>query len=203
MAPRQLPHGRDGPQAPRRCSRIDIAVGTLALAAIALHDAAHIQAGHWFNAFWVCNIAALLAGPAVLFGSPVLSGAALTWLLPGTAVWLLDAIVAGSTILPTSYAVHLGGTAVAVYGLRRAGRLHGVHRPAVFAASMGILGAAVVVSRWALPAAANVNAAHSVPRGWSFLGAERVAFILSAGGLAVGVALAGAWLARAIGGARA
>jgi hypothetical protein len=115
--------------------------------------------------FWVCNLAALLIGPGVLARSPQLCITGLTWIAPGTVVWLLDTVVAGSNILPTSWGVHVGGSIAAVYGVRRAG-----YAPNTFWLTGALPLAAIFFSRLALPADRNVNGAHSVPRGWSFLG---------------------------------
>src|SRR5262249_3122020 len=82
-------------------TRTDCFVGGFALAAIVLHDAAHVAAGRWYDVFWVCNLAALLVGPGVLLRSALLSSVALTWIVPGSIVWLLDSVLAQSQILPT------------------------------------------------------------------------------------------------------
>jgi hypothetical protein len=174
----------------RSLTRVDVCAAAFALAAIALHDANHVLAGRYWDVFWVCNVAAILVGPAILLRSPLLSAAALTWLVPGTVVWLLDVLAFGSNIIWTSYAVHFGGTAAAVYATRRSG----LHRRG-WAAALATLAFAVLVSRLFLPASANVNAAHGVPRGWGFLGANALTFAASA---TVLVALA-CWLGRALG----
>jgi hypothetical protein len=179
----------------RRLSKVDVGVAVFALVAIALHDGVHVSEGRYWDVFWVCNVAATLVGPAVLLRSPLLAAAALTWLLPGTAVWLADAVVAGSNILPTSYAVHLGGTAAALYATRRNGFAEGG-----WLAALAALVFAVAVSRFALPTAANVNVAHAIPRGWGFLGGSRPTFIAAVLAL-VAVACAcgravGRWVAR-------
>jgi hypothetical protein len=146
-------------------NRLDCFVGGFALGAIALHDHAHISEGRWYDVFWVCNLAALLVGPGVLLRSPSLSIAGLTWIVPGSVVWLLDAVLAGSNLLPTSYGVHLGGSLAAVYGVWRAGY---VTRSIWLTASLPI--AAMLISRLVLPPEHNVNSAHAVPKGWRFLG---------------------------------
>jgi hypothetical protein len=173
-----------------RLTWTDWAVALFALAAIALHDAVHVSEGRYWDVFWICNVAAAVVGPGILLRSPALAAAALTWLVPGTAVWLLDTVLSGASILPTSYAVHLGGTAAAVYATRRSGV-----SPRGWAAALALLGACVLVSRAALPPAANVNAAYVVPRGWGFLGGSRVTFVASA----ITLALGACWLGRAVG----
>jgi hypothetical protein len=148
-----------------RLGRVDCFVAGFALSAIALHDLDHVSAGRWYDAFWVCNLAALLVGPAVLLRSASLSIAALTWIVPGTVVWLLDALLAGSNLLPTSYGVHLGGSLAAAYGVWRAG----YSRKSFWLTAALPIGA-MLFSRLVLPAEHNVNAAHAVPKGWGFLG---------------------------------
>lgn len=164
---------RTDPRSPR--TFVDWAVASFAIAAIALHDAVHVTEGRYWDVLWICNMAALLVGPAILLRSPLLSAAALTWLVPGTVVWLADSIITGSNILPTSYAIHLGGTAAAFY----ATRVSGFARRGWLAALALLIGC-VVASNLFLPSTTNVNAAHSIPKGWSFLGGGRVTFALKA-----------------------
>ena len=176
-----------------KLSPIDWLVAAFAMFAILVHDGAHIAAGRYWDIFWICNVAALLVGPAILLRSPDLSAVALTWLVPGTIVWLVDALVFGAHILPTSYAAHFGGTAAAVYATRRFGwSRHG------WLFALGVLGLTVLVSRLFLPAAANVNAAHAVPKGWGFLGRSPAIFAMSGAALAVATCLAGRLLGRAV-----
>jgi hypothetical protein len=171
-------------------SRLDWAVASFAIVAIALHDAVHVTQGRYWDVLWICNVAALLVGPAILLRSPLLAAAALTWLFPGTVVWLADAVITRSNILPTSYAVHLGGTAAAVY----ATRVSGFARRGWLAA-LGLLIGCVAASNLLLPSTTNVNAAHAIPKGWSFLGGGRATFAMTATGLS----LAACALGRAIG----
>jgi hypothetical protein len=154
-------------------SRLDCFVGGFALGAIALHDYAHISEGRWYDVFWVCNLAALLVGPGVLLRSAELSIAAITWIVPGTIIWLLDAVLAGSNLLPTSYGVHVGGSVAAAYGVWRAG----YSRRSFWLTAMLPL-AAMAISRLFLPPEQNVNGAHAVPRGWGFLGESWASFFV-------------------------
>jgi hypothetical protein len=149
----------------RRVTRLDCFIGGFALAAILLHDAAHVAAGRWYDVFWVCNLAALLIGPGVLARSSQLCITGLTWIVPGTIVWWLDAVVAGSNFLPTSWGVHVGGSIAAIYGVRRAG-----YAKNTFWLTGALPLGAILGSRLLLPAERNVNGAHGVPRGWGFLG---------------------------------
>ena len=175
-------------------TRLDCFIGGFAGAAIVLHDAAHVLAGRWYDVFWVCNLAALLVGPAVLFRSALLSTVAFTWILPGTLVWFLDTVLAGSAILPTSWGVHLGGSIAAIYGVRRAGSAE----RGLFAALL-LPAFALLISRLFLPASENVNAVHSVPRGWEFLGGSFLAFFAVETLITIALALFGQLAARFIG----
>jgi hypothetical protein len=176
-------------------TRLDWAAAIFSILAIVVHDAAHVAAGRYWDVFWVCNVSALFVGPAILLRSPLLAAVGLTWLVPGTIVWLLDVVVAGSNILPTSYAVHLGGTAAVVYATRRVG-----FAERGWLLALGVLGAATLISRLFLPAKANVNAAHSVPHGWGFLGGSLGAFAATAVTIALVTCLVGRILGRAIAG---
>ena len=155
-------------------SRTDVAIATFAIFAIVAHDAVHVSEGRWYDVFWVCNVAALLVGPAILWRSPAMAAASMTWLLPGTIVWLVDVVVAGSSIIPTSYAVHLGGTAASFYAVRISGYSH-----VGWIAALGVVAFCVTTSWAFLPEHANVNAAHSVPKGWSFMGEGCATFALA------------------------
>jgi hypothetical protein len=179
--------------APISTRRADLAVATFAFVAIAVHDAAHVVAGRYWDVFWVCNVSAALIAPAILFRSPALAAAALTWIVPGTLVWLLDAVVARSGILPTSYAVHIGGMLAACYATRVAGFAR-----RGWAVALLVLALSVLVSRLFLPAFANVNAAHAIPKGWGFLGRSRGGFVSAAAALSLLCCLGGRALGRAI-----
>ncbi len=157
---------------------LDFAVAGFAFFAILLHDAAHISAGRWYDAFWVCNVSALLIAPGIIARSPALCAVAFTWLLPGTAVWLVDSFVAGATILPTSWGVHVGGMLAALYGVWRSGFAR-----RGWLAALGMLAVTLLVSRLFLPPRFNVNVVHAIPRGWHFLGGTYAGFTLAALGL--------------------
>jgi hypothetical protein len=179
--------------APSRLTRADWVVALLAIAAIAAHDAAHVIGGRYWDTLWICNVAALLVGPAILLRSPLLAAAALTWLVPGTVVWLADALMTGANILPTSYAVHLGGTAAAIYATRVSGFSD---RGWLFA--LVLMVACVAASAVLLPASTNVNAAHAIPQGWTFLGGGRAAFAVTASTLVLAACMLGRFLGARI-----
>jgi hypothetical protein len=177
-----------------RASPADLAVGSLMSLAALVHAGEHVRAGRPHDVLWICNVVALLVGPAVVLRSPLLSAVGLTWMVPGTVIWLLDALLAGSAILPTSYAAHLGGAAASVYAVRRNG-----HAPRGWMASLAILGLVMVASRVALPPATNVNTVHEVPAGWEVFAMPGFPLTASFRSLQVIVALALAFAGRALG----
>jgi hypothetical protein len=154
---------------------VDYFAGGFALAAIVLHDAAHVSDGRWYDAFWVCNLAALLIGPAAITRSTLLATVSLTWILPGTVLWLSTAVLADANLLPTSFGVHIGGCVVAAWAVWRSG----CARTSV-ALTLALPVFAVLCSRLFLPPERNVNAAHAVPRGFTALGSDFPVFIASA-----------------------
>ncbi len=177
---------------------LDWAVAGFALIAIVLHDGVHVLEGRYWDTLWVCNVSAALVAPAVLLRSGLLATAALTWLVPGTIVWLVDAVVSGANLMPTSFPVHIGGTLASAYAVRRSG-----YAPRGWMAALATLVASVVASRLLLPEHANVNAAHAIPKGWGFLGSTRGAFAVTGSGIvAVTCALGRAlsrWIAQRAG----
>lgn len=162
------------PQLELRLRGWDLFFAGLSLGAIVIHDAAHLRAGRFYDVFWICNVAGWFPAIALLTRSKLFATIGLTWLVPGTAIWVLDVAFAGAEILPTSYGVHIGGALVAGWSVARLGR----SPPALWAA-FALVAICFVGSLLFLPAAANVNAAHSVPRGWTFLGESRFAFVLA------------------------
>jgi hypothetical protein len=180
-----------------RLELIDFFLGGFALGAIALHDLAHIEAGRWYDAFWVCNLAALLIGPAAILRSALLATISLTWILPGTVLWLLTAVLADANLLPTSFGIHIGGTVVSGWAAWRSG-----WAPKSFWASLALPVIAVCISRAWLPPDRNVNAAHAVPRGFDALGADFGVFALSATLMVLVVCGVGQVICRAVGKSR-
>lgn len=180
-------------------SGADIALGAVMCLAAVVHAGEHVRAGRPHDVLWICNVAALLVGPAVLLRSRMLSAVGFTWMLPGTFIWLLDVILAGSSILPTSYGAHLGGAAVSVYAVRRNG-----HAPRGWIAALVVALAVALVSRIALPPDANVNSMHAVPPGWEGFAIPGLPLWEGFQGLKILVALALAFAAhiagRALGG---
>ncbi len=179
--------------APRGGRRAEVAVAVVMLVAVVVHEGGHVARGAWWDVFWICNASAALLPLALALRQPIAAQAALTWLLPGTLVWLIDVAVSDATIIATSYGVHVGGVLVAVFAVRRLG-----YARRGYLGALGLLCAVLLVSRVLLPAAANVNAAHRVPDGWSFLGSSRGAFVATSVALVALLTAAGQLLGRTI-----
>ncbi len=166
----------------------DRGLGLALLVAIAAHDAVALRDGRAADCCWVCNVSAVVLALGWISRRPELCAAGGIWLLPGTVVWLSDVWLANSHIIPTSYGVHLGGSALALAAPRRIGSA-----AKGWLWALALLAVCLVFSRYFLSAAANVNAAHQIPTGWEVLGDSRGVFVLVAGALAV----AAAWLVSA------
>lgn len=164
------------------------------LLAAGAHNARAIAEGRFADCFWICNVSAVVLGVGWLLRSPRCCAAGGIWLLPGSVVWLADVWLAGSNIIPTSYAVHLGGSALALAAARWLGSPAGAWRWA-----MAVLALTLLVSRFALPEAANINAAHHVPPGWQVLGSSRLWFVVSATALSLISARLVGWCLSALG----
>ena len=143
-----------------RQRRAELTLGILALLALATNLAWHIAHGRWFDCFWVCNAATLLAGLGLLFRSPLLSTAAFVWVVPGTLAWATEALVFGSDFSPPSYLLHISGFVAALYGVRSLGA-----HPAGYLGGLGLFGVLLLLCR-ALPAEANVNCAFAPRASW-------------------------------------
>jgi hypothetical protein len=152
--------GRDA-RVPRvRQRRAGLALGILALLALATNVTWHVTHGRWFDCFWVCNGATLFAGLALLVRSQLLATAAFVWVVPGTVAWGTEALFFGSDFALPSYLLHLSGFAAALYGVW----LLGAHR-AGYQVGLALFAGLMLVSR-ALPPAANVNCAFAPRASW-------------------------------------
>ncbi|MGE0327951.1 MAG: hypothetical protein AB7K71_04260 [Polyangiaceae bacterium] len=158
----------------------DRALGATLLVGILAHDAVALRDGRAADCCWICNVSALVLAVGWLLRNPKLCAAGGIWLLPGTAVWMSDVWLAHSNIIPTSYAVHLGGSLLALLAPRRIGPA-----PRGWLWALLLLGFCVAFSRFFLASEANVNAAHQIPQGWEILGATRWRFVVSASALAL------------------
>ncbi len=125
----------------------------------------------WFESFWLCNLSLGLVGLGLLSRSRLPVNVGFVWLLPGTLAWASEAAFLGGSFAPTSYLVHLAGTALAAFGVARLG----VHRRTELAA-LAFLCTVLLLAR-CLPASANVNCAFRARSGWSLLPEERGALL--------------------------
>ena len=147
---------------------------------------AHVSAGRWYDAFWLCNWCVLAVAIALFARSPRLATVSWIWLLPGTLAWSVE-VLASVRFFATSYALHGLGLLGAAYALRRVGAVRGMV-PAAFVAL-----ACVLVASRLLPEAANVNGVFGPRRGWVSLAATGSFYPLCLSLLA----LAAAWLGQA------
>jgi hypothetical protein len=131
-------------------------LGGAALAAYAVHAAAHLLARHPEELLWGCNVALVLVGVGLVAARPVLHGVGALWLCFGTPVWLCD-LAAGDAFFPTSVLPHVVGLGIALAGVRLLGMPRGAWWRALVAEM-----ALSVLCRYATPPAANVNLAHAV-----------------------------------------
>ncbi len=143
-----------------RARLVELALGTAVLLALATNAAWHVKHGRWFDAFWLCNAAALLAGVALLLRQALLATVAFVWLVPGTLCWGIEASLLGSTFGWPSYALHLAGAVGAVFAVWRLG----AHRAGYLGALL-LLALLLLLSRF-LPEGANVNCAFGPREGW-------------------------------------
>ncbi|HEV8245702.1 MAG TPA: hypothetical protein VGP93_08035 [Polyangiaceae bacterium] len=148
-----------GPR-PTHQRNVELGWGLAVLVAVGSNVIWHVTHGRWFEAFWLCNAAALVAGLALWTQKSLLATVAFIWLVPGTAAWAAEALLLGSSFAWPSYALHLTGAIAAVLGIRR----FGAHR-AGYVAALALLALLLLVSRL-LPLAANVNCAFGPRAGW-------------------------------------
>jgi hypothetical protein len=172
----------------------EIALGLLALFVVLLNVVWHVQHGRWFESFWLCNLSLALVGAGLLARSSLGVSVGFAWLIPGTLAWSIEASLLGGTFAPTSYAVHLGGSALATFGVARLG----VHRRTELAA-LTFLAAALLLAR-GLPASANVNCAFGARAGWRVLPSSGALFFALGTLGAVAASLLSTLLARKIAG---
>ena len=140
--------------------RAELVLGIMALAALGTNVSWHVRHGTWFDSFWVCNAATLLAALGLFFRSPLLATAAFVWLVPGALAWGSEALLLGSDFALPSYLLHFTGLLAAAYGVRRVGA-----HAAGYLGGLGLFAGLILLSR-ALPADANVNCAFGPRASW-------------------------------------
>jgi hypothetical protein len=168
----------------------EIAAGLFSLSTVALNVVWHVQHGRWFESFWLCNLSLGLVGLGLLSRSRLPVNVGFVWLLPGTLAWASEAAFLGGSFAPTSYLVHLAGTALAAFGVARLG----VHRRTELAA-LAFLCTVLLLAR-CLPASANVNCAFGARSGWSLLPEDAALFFGCGALLALVTSILSTWLAR-------
>jgi hypothetical protein len=128
------------------------------------------QLGHML---WMCNIGNLLLALGLFFEQVVLIRVAVIWIVPGVAVWFAYVVPTWGMLLTGrfSYAelfgvvsstlAHLGGFWVGIVALRKVG----MDARAWFYAFIWYF-ILQLISRFATPAAMNVNLSHTIQPGW-------------------------------------
>ena len=131
-------------------------LGVVAIVFFAVHAGYHAARGRPEHALWMCHLAALGVGAALIGGWPALNAIAVLWLAVGVPLWLID-LARGGEFFPTSILTHVGGLALGLIGVMRLGFPRGV-----WAAALSGLIVLVLVCRLATPALADVNLAFTV-----------------------------------------
>jgi hypothetical protein len=115
-----------------------------------------LQDGEGASALWACHLASLMAGVGILLRRPKLIGISVLWLLVGLPLWCVYLSI-GGVFRPTSVLTHIGGLAVACYGLKSFRMPRGIWWRAI-----GGLLLLLALSRWLTPPELNVNLAFHV-----------------------------------------
>jgi len=109
---------------------------------------------------WMCNIGNLILALGLFFEKPVLIRLAAIWTIPGLIVWFIYVVLAWGIFLSSTLA-HVGGITVAMIALNR----YRMDRTS-WGYAFGWYLVIQLLSRFATPAALNVNLAHAVAPGW-------------------------------------
>jgi hypothetical protein len=132
----------------------------VAVACYAIHAGHHVARGHAEDALWACHVGTLLVAAGFCFRSPLANAIGFLWLVVGNVCWIGD-LASGDTFFATSTLTHVGGLALAIFGVRRFGLPAGAWWRA-----MAAFVALQLLTRWTTPADANVNVAFRVWSGW-------------------------------------
>jgi hypothetical protein len=116
--------------------------------------------GSPWEALWLCHVSNPVLAAGLLLRSRLVVATALLWLVFGTGAWMLN-VATGESLIWTSLLTHLGGLAVAAFGIWRLGFPAGT-----WISALALFGACQLLSRWLTPAELNLNLAHRVWRGW-------------------------------------
>ena len=152
-------------------------LGLVGVIFFTMHAGYHIVRGRPENALWMCHLAALGVGLALIGGWAPLNAIGVLWLAVGVPLWVID-LARGGEFFPTSILTHLGGLVLGLIGLSRLGV-----PPGVWAAALSALFVLVLVCRVATPAQADVNLAFTIWPAHATVSPARVATLL--GGLAL------------------
>ncbi|HSB08316.1 MAG TPA: hypothetical protein VLM38_02305 [Blastocatellia bacterium] len=134
--------------------------GFAALGCYAVHAGFHLFHGRPEEMLWSCHLGAAAVGVGLLSSSAIINGIGILFLLMGTPLWVMY-LAGGGEFYPTSCFTHLGGLAIALYGVRRLAFPRGTWWKAVVA-----LVALIAICRLVTPPQANVNVAFAIYAGW-------------------------------------
>jgi hypothetical protein len=137
-----------------------LAPGMAAIIFYAFHLLHWIKLRKLENILWACHIGCLLIGISWLAAWPVGNAIGLLWLLPGIVLWLLY-LAGGGLFSWSSLLIHIGGSAVGVWGAR----VLGVPPGAWWKAGIGYV-LLILLSRRVSGASENVNFSRKVWQGW-------------------------------------
>jgi hypothetical protein len=140
--------------------RLTTLLGIAAVACYAIHAAAHLVRGEWYDLFWACHVAALLVGGGLLARSAATNSVGVLLGLMGLPLWLAD-LAAGGEFYPTSVLTHVVALCIGLYGVFRLGMPRGSWWRATLVL-VGLIG----LCRLATPAGPNVNVAFAIQHGW-------------------------------------
>lgn len=134
--------------------------GLAGFAIYAVHGTNLVLSGYGEHVFWSCNLANLLVGHGILFRRPTPVGIGFLWLLIALPAWVFS-IATGMPVLWSTVLPHVGGLALAAFGVRALGLPRGTWWRAT-AALVALWG----VTRYGLRFPTNVNIARTYWFGW-------------------------------------
>lgn len=138
---------------PTTATPLDRLSGSILLFCVALHVAACIVDGAWFDVLWACQVAAVCLGIGMVLPNANLAGIGSMCLMVGTPLWLVD-VGFGAELVPTSGLTHALGWWLSVDQLRRPRVVKGIWWKTVAA-----LACLQLFCRMVTPSDRNINAA--------------------------------------------
>jgi len=133
----------------------------------AIHAGYHYAHGTPEHAVWVCHVAALLVGAALILHEPRMNAAGLLCLSIGLPMWLLS-LASGEPFIWTSPLTHVLGLVLGIIGARAMG-----FPRFAWLEALAFVFALIVSARLFTPAESNVNLAFGPEEGlslWSVSG---------------------------------